>query len=644
MKTRMQPVARVFDPIPRMVRDLCQATGKRVSCHVEGTATEIDKALVEVIRDPVVHMVRNAIDHGIEPHETRLAKGKLPVGTLSIRAAHESGMVKIEIEDDGRGIDPDKLRAKAVEKGLITAAEAAALSDREALELVYRSGFSTADKVTEISGRGVGMDVVRNHVEREGGQVELDSVVGKGTVMRLKMPLTLAIIQALLVRVGKQRFAIPQASLVDLVYLNETQAATSIEHVRDAAVYRWRGQLLPLVRLDSLFKLRPAVEGQARQSGLLQGPTAPPDENVSIVVVAARQRRYGLIVDEIEDTEEIVIKPISSELRRLACYSGATVLGDGSVALILEAQGIAAMSGIDLFSSTSRAAPSTKGAEEGARGQSFVLFHAGDRALMAVPLRMVSRLEHVPRAGIERVAGAEVVQYRGSILPVVRPEAVLPIGRTSAPPSEIQPLIVFDFGHRVGMAVDEILDIVTLTLESDSSDGSTPATLGKAVVLGRTALVLDVYDIVRRLAPQFVFERRKGERPPRLLVADDSNAMRTALAGYLRTQGFEVHDVSSGDDALRELRAQRGRYDAVVTDLAMEGLDGFGLIRTLQQEQPQLPVFAWTYQDDVGVTERALSVGARACVHKLRREELVAALQDCGIAGGRRANDGRRDA
>ena len=315
MKTRMQPIARVFERIPRMARDVGLATGKRVTCQIDGNATEIDKAVVEAIRDPVMHVVRNAIDHGIELPAVREQSGKSGTGTLSVRASHEGGMVLIEITDDGKGMDPKKLREHAVRRGVISSAEADRLTDREALELVYRPGFSTAEKVTDISGRGVGMDVARTQVERAGGQIELDSVLGRGTTVRLKMPLTLAIIPALLVRACGQRFAISQANLLELVFLNEDQARTSIEHVRGAPIYRLRGEVLPLVRLRDVLASRAAPPSAA--------------EGVSIVVVAVGSCRYGLVVDEIYDTEEIVIKPLHGPLKRLSCYSGATVLGNG---------------------------------------------------------------------------------------------------------------------------------------------------------------------------------------------------------------------------------------------------------------------------------------------------------------------------
>ena len=628
MKTRMQPVARVFDQIPRMLRDLCRTTGKQVVSVAEGVGTEIDKALVEAIRDPVMHIVRNAVDHGIECPQLRVAAGKPAIGKVSVRASHEGGMVTIEIEDDGAGMDPRKMRAHAVRKGILTAEAAAQLSDREALLLVMRPGFSTAEKVSDISGRGVGMDVVRTHVERAGGQVELDSVVGKGSVVRLKMPLTLAIIPALLVEAKGQRFAIPQVSLLELVYLNEQQVSTGIERVRGAAIYRLRGEILPLVHLSSVLGITPPNEE-------LKG-------DAYIVVVAAGARRYGLVVDRIRDTEEIVIKPLHGQLKRLACYSGATVLGDGGVALILEVKGVAARAGIDTSQRTG--APSVAQDEAGAGPQSFIVFKAGDGAQCAVPLAMVARLEQLPTKNIERVAGAEVIQYRKAIMPVLRPESCLPLGDSPSPGAE-QPFVVFDFGQMVGMAVSEIVDVVDIKLDEDAVENAAPFTMGQTVIFGKTTLILDVYQMVRQNTPQFVTERRKKTHRPRLLLVDDSNAMRAALGGYLRSCGIDVVDVASGGAALHELApARSGSFDAVVTDLEMEGTDGYGVIAAAHRDRPALPVFVWTFHDDIAITERVMGAGAKACVNKLRREDLIEALKSQGIIGSRSANDDKRAA
>ena len=618
MKTRMQPVARVFERIPRMVRDLCKQTEKRARTQIDGTATEIDKALVEAIRDPVMHVVRNAIDHGLESPEERVAKGKPALGTLSVKASHEGGMVSIEIGDDGKGLDPAWIRQRAIEKGLLTPTQAERLNDREILECVFRPGFSTASQVTDISGRGVGMDVVRTRVERAGGQVELDSTPGKGTTIRFRMPLTLAIIPALLVRSCGQRFAIPQVNLLELVYLDDEQAQTAIEHVRGAAIYRLRGEILPVVRLSEVLNLKPRERAEDDGGG------------VNIVVMAIGNRRYGLLVDEIHDTEEIVIKPLHGELKRVSSYAGATVLGDGGVALILDASGLAEMAGIDTSSGRNQAAE--EATDAGASGPvPYLVFLAGDGSQCAVPLAMVARLEQIQTRAIESAAGQEVVQYRDEILPIVRPEQVLPLGQSA--PREEQQLVLFDFGQLVGMAVNEIRDVVDVVVPPGAARGAVPFALGREVILGKTTLLLDVYSIVRNLVPNFAAEAvTVAPRTSRVLLADDSNAMRCAVSDFLRSTGLEVVDVSSGDDAVRELRASgMSGFDAVITDLEMGGTGGLGVIAEVQRERPELPVIVWTHRAGEDIQREVLEAGARAYVNKLRREDLVAALHETGL-------------
>lgn len=610
MKTRMQPVARVFEKIPRMVRDLCQQTGKRVAPEIDGTTTEIDKALVEAIRDPLMHIIRNAIDHGMEPPDERVKKGKSPIGKVSVRAVHEGSTVSIEIRDDGRGIDPVKMRTVAVRKGVISQAEADAMSDREAVHLVFRPGFSTAEKVTSISGRGVGMDVVRTHVERNGGQVELESVLGKGTTIRLKMPLTLAIIPALLVREAGQRFAIPQSNLLELVYLDEEDSKRSIEYVRGAPIYRLRGEILPLVRLAPLLRKQPPAT----------------EEGVNIVVVAIGQRRYGLVVESIQDTEEIVIKPLSSQLKRLGCYAGATVLGDGNVALILDVAGMASMAGIDLSANQSERL-SDRGESRDDASQSMLVFHAGEGAACAVPVSMVARLETVERSRIELVGGAEVLQYRDQIMPVLRPETVLPIGQPPGTDDTLQRLIVFDFGRPVGVAVNSIVDVCDVTTHG-ASKSELPHVMGTAVCFGRTTLLLDMFGLVRQLAPS-ALKRGQGAatRRPRVLLADEVDAMRSALAGWLRASGVDVIELS-GDAAARELRSEQGRQvDALIANVD-GGAQGLELVRSVRKEQPALPIVCTGHD---GNAELARAVGVVAVLPRVEREAVLEALTTAGL-------------
>jgi two-component system chemotaxis sensor kinase CheA len=436
------------------------------------------------------------------------------------------------------------------------------------------------------------------------------------------MPLTLAIIPALMVRTGGQRFAIPQVSLLELVYLDEEQSKTAIEYVRGAAIYRLRGEILPVVRLASVLGLQPTAT-----------------DGTNIIVLAVGARRYGLLVDAVQDTEEIVIKPLHSQFKRLGVYSGATVLGDGGIALILDLAGVALKGGIDLTAHREEAGGAELVPEKRTQRQSMVVFLAGEGGQCAVPLSMVARLEQIPLGSIERAASSEVVQYHQGILPIVRPESVLSLGQRPGA-SEDQPLIVFDFGHAVGMAVNEILDIVEVEVERDPAQDK-PFTLGTVVVFGRTTLVLDVYQIMRDLAPQFVTERRRSARPPRILLVDDSTAMRAALAGYLRSCGLKVVDVGSAPAALKELRgANEAAFDALITDLEMPDVDGFELLATVKRERPGLPCFAWTSHEEPEVIDRALAVGARACISKLKREELMEHFAKHGI-GLRRGEDRR---
>jgi len=612
MKTRMQPVARVFEKIPRQVRDLCQQTGKRVNAEIDGTTTEIDKALVEAIRDPVMHIIRNAIDHGMEPPDERVLKGKSPIGKVSVRAVHEGSTVSIEIKDDGRGIDPVRVKGIAVKKGVITQAEADGMGDREAINLIFRPGFSTAEKVTSISGRGVGMDVVRTHVERSGGQVELESTLGKGTTIRLKMPLTLAIIPALLVKEAGQRFAIPQSNLLELVYLDDDDSKKTIEYVRGAPIYRLRGEILPLVRL----------------APLLRKPQAPTTDGVNIVVVAIGQRRYGLVVESIQDTEEIVIKPLSSQLKRLGCYAGATVLGDGNVALILDVSGIASMAGIDV--SANAATRDAKAATTLVDGQqSMLVFKAGDDAACAVPVSMVARLETIDRTKIEIVGGCEVLQYRGHIMPVLRPENVLPIGQGAPSDDGLQRMIVFDFGTPVGLAVNTIVDVTDVET-SKAARSELPHVMGSSVCFGRTTLLVDVFGLVRQLAPNALeASKEKALRRPRVLLADEVDAIRASLAGWLRSSGVDVIELSS-DAAVKELRSENGRQvDALIASLdgSARGLE---LVRTARLEQPSLPIVCTAREADRHA-ESARAAGAITVVKRLEREAVLEALTNAGI-------------
>lgn len=497
MKTRMQPIGTVWAKFPRLVRDLAVACGKQVRLDMEGQETELDRTIAEAVRDPLTHMVRNAVDHGIEPPDRRIAAGKPPTGALVLRASHEGGKVVIEITDDGGGIDPVRVRDKALAVMLITPEVAARMNDRELLDLVFQPGFSTADRVTHFSGRGVGMDVVRTNVEKIGGTVDIDSKPGRGTTLKLKIPLTLAIVPALTVTAAGDRFAIPQVSLVELLRVDADRAATAIESVRDAPVYRLRGNLLPLVYL----------------SRELQTQTAPATgDGVNVVVLQAEDRQFGLVVDGIHDTEEIVVKPLQKQLKGIGVYAGATIMGDGKVALILDVLGLAQRAGV--VSGARERAITEKLAPADATERHPLLLVAAGGGRMAIPLARVSRLEEFERSKVERVGGRAVVQYRGEILPLVQLGRVFEKPRRRGGPKEtcavgpVRVVVYSTEGRHVGLVVNRILDVVNDALETRRASNR-PGVRFDAVIQERVTAVLDVDAFIRRELPDA--RRAKGE-------------------------------------------------------------------------------------------------------------------------------------
>jgi two-component system chemotaxis sensor kinase CheA len=449
MKARMQPVSNIFSKMPRIIRDLSQSLGRRVRLEVEGQDTELDKSLLEAIKDPLTHAVRNSLDHGIEPPDVREAAGKDPEGTLKLRASHESSHVIIEVSDDGAGIAVEKIRQKAIERGVITAERAAQQSDRELLQLIFLPGFSTAAKITNVSGRGVGMDVVRTNVEKIGGKVEIDSHTGKGTTLRLRIPLTLAIIPALIVRSLDQSFALPQGSLSELVHIPADQTSKTIEWIEGAPLYRLRGNLLPLVFLDRV--LQPNGEHRAAS-----------ERDNFIAVLDADGRRFGLVVDGLADPEEIVVKPLSVVLKDIGLYSGATVLGNADLALILDPGAIAIKAGVAINPREDAAlAPGDEEGDEAAKSMEYLLVEvAGHRA--AVPLDDVLRIEQLPLSRIEYIGYRPVLNFEGQLMPVEDSGGVITAAQGNLAADHRAQIIVVvcrQGDRHVGIAVSHVLDV-----------------------------------------------------------------------------------------------------------------------------------------------------------------------------------------
>ena len=496
MKTRMQPIGNIWNKFPRVVRDLAVSCDKQVRIEMDGAETELDKTLIEAIKDPLTHIVRNSVDHGIEPPEVREANGKDPEGLIFLRAYHEGGQVNIEISDDGGGIDTERLKQKAVEVGILSAEQAARMSDRDAVNLIFGAGFSTAKRVTNVSGRGVGMDVVKTNMEKIGGTVDVQSTLGKGTTLKIKIPLTLAIIPALIVKSGGDRYAIPQVSLLELVRLQGKDARSKIEDMRGAPVYRLRGRLLPLVFLNR--ELHPGAESSDEA------------DTFNIVVLQADDRQFGLVVDGVNDTAEIVVKPLGKLLNELSVFAGATIMGDGHVSLILDVLGLAQRASVVSEIRDRALTDKARGQEERDEHlQTLLLFRTPDDGRMALPLSMVARLEVFPASAVERVGTQDVVQYRGSILPLVHVSEVLPERRNVARSGDEQSItgeihvVVYSAGDRsVGLVVDRIIDIVEESVEIERA-ASRECVKGTAVIHGKVTEFLDVEAVIQAGDPTF---------------------------------------------------------------------------------------------------------------------------------------------
>jgi two-component system chemotaxis sensor kinase CheA len=511
MKTRMQPIGNVWSRFPRTVRDIALSCGKQTRLEMEGKETELDKTIIEAIKDPLTHLVRNAVDHGIELPEVRKTRGKDPEGRLSLRAFHEGGQVIIEISDDGAGLDAEKIRNKALQKGLISADQAARMNERETANLIFLPGLSTAEKLTNVSGRGVGMDVVKTNIEKIGGTVDVQSKPGEGSIVRMKIPLTLAIIPALTITTGGDRYAIPQVSLLELVRLEGEQVGKAMELVNNAPVYRLRGQLLPLVYLGREL---------AGESSL--GPaTAARGENgelsaANIVVLRADDRTFGLVVDEINDTEEIVVKPLSKQLKSVNIYAGATIMGDGKVALILDVLGLAQRANVVSGArDRARSEIESRVAVTDTSRSTVLLFQYGEDGRMAVDLSVVARLEEFSANIVETTGDQEVVQYRGQIMPLLRVSGVLQSRNWKAVENGQESLHVVVYagqGRSVGLVVDRIIDIVEehLVMQPESARA---CVLGSAVIQKRVTDVLDVPGLIAAAEGHGLLSQARAEGP-----------------------------------------------------------------------------------------------------------------------------------
>ncbi len=616
MKTRMQPIGNAWAKLPRLVRDLSHELKKKIDLVMIGQETELDRQVLEMIKDPLTHMVRNSGDHGLETPEERRRIGKPETGKITLNAYHEGGHIVIEISDDGKGLPMEKIKAKIINNNLATESELDTMSDQQIQQYIFKAGFSTAAAVTSVSGRGVGMDVVKTNIEKIGGTVELRSVEGKGTTFSIKIPLTLAIVSALVVECAGERFAIPQISVVELVRAT-ANGELKLEKIKDTPVLRLRNKLLPLVSLRDKLEL---TEGKETN-----------ENDTFIVVTQVGTYNFGIMVDRVFDTEEIVVKPVAPILRHIPMFSGNTILGDGSVIMILDPNGIAEASGqLGISDGESAEAQSAKSRAHDEEQVPLLLFRTGSGVPMAVPLALVARLEEIERKTIERSNDRLVVQYRGQLMPLI---PMSPEHEMGGEKQGRQPVLVFaDRDHSMGLMVDEIVDIVEAKLNVDLA-AEQPGRIGSAIIAGQATEIVDAgYYLSQAFKDWFGSQQQDavetGKRR-RVLLVDDSAFFRNLLAPQLTAAGFQVIAMDSADKAL-SLSEAGEEFDLIISDIEMPGMNGFEFCESVKKNArwQATPIIALSSHASPKDIARGRQVGFDDYVAKYDRDGLVHTMNE----------------
>ncbi|MEJ2656151.1 MAG: chemotaxis protein CheW [Desulfobacterales bacterium] len=687
MLTRMQNIGIVFNKFPRVVRDLAGNLGKMVDLSLIGKEVELDKTIIEAIGDPLTHLVRNSVDHGIELPEDREKIGKNPTGKIILKAYHEAGQVNIEISDDGKGLDGQKLAGTAVAKGLITEDQVRMMSEKEKINLIFMPGFSTAEKVTDVSGRGVGMDVVKTNLDRLGGVIDIDAKLGEGTTIRIKLPLTLAIIPSQIIVAGGDRYAIPQVNLEELLRIPAHQVKDRVEIVGDAEVVRLRGNLLPLIKLadvigiesiyadpdngfvckdrrqrisDRRSKKSPHftkddlcadVSESTLESEEKKDPGNPSKEiqrnpidrryhassALNIVVVSTGAMKYGLVVDELNDSEEIVVKPLGRHLKMCKEYAGATIMGDGRVALILDVGNLAHMAGLASVEGTKRATEVSVEYKEDEKSigdrHSILLFRSSEDEQFAIPINHVERIEKIKETDIEEVGGKKVMKYRDGSLALFSIDQVAkvkPITRKE----DLLVIVINIAGKEVGIMAVGPVDAKEIAVEVDDETLKQKGILGSAIIGDHTTLLVDVYGLVHTLNPQWFPERETFQtvegKAATILYAEDSNFFRNQVKGFMEEEGYAVIGAVDGVEAWNMLQEHSDNIALVVTDIEMPNLDGYELSEKIRNDSrfSKMPIIALTTmagEEDIAMGE---AVGINDYQIKMDRDKLMRSVHD----------------
>ncbi len=679
MRTRMQPIAVVLTKFTRVVRDLSKKVGKTIDLEIEGKDVELDKTIIESINDPLTHLVRNSVDHGIELPEDRKKAGKNPTGKIVLKAFHDAGQVNIVISDDGKGLDPDRIALTAVNKGLMTEQQVDKLSDKEKTELILLPGFSTAEKVTDISGRGVGMDVVMTNIEKLGGLLEINSTLGKGTDIQIKLPLTLAIIPSQIISLDNEKYAIPQVNLDELLRIPASRIKERIEKIGNAEVVRLRGNLLPLLDLGKVLGIdkkfvhpEEKIEYSDRRESIADrrstchiisedgeeivksSETASESEKnsersdsdrryhaasaINIAVVSAGSFKYGLVVDELCDSEEIVVKPLGRHLKQCSGYAGATIMGDGKVALILDVSSLAQMAGLTTMAEVERMAKAVKAAEkarESAKDKiSLLVFKNGESEYFAAPLNLVERIERIQTSTIEEISDRKVIQYRDGTLPLYELSQVTKID--PLPAKDQQEVIVFTVKNReLGLMVTPPIDAVEVALEIDDSTLKMPCISGSMIIDKHTTLLVDIFELVKQLNPEWFEEEKNAvaqmedDGQKVILFAEDSAFFRSQVKKFMIEEGYQVIVAEDGAIAWELLKERSDEIDIIVTDLEMPNMDGFELTANIKNDPKfsHFSVIALTSLASDAHIAKGKEVGIDSYEIKLDRENLMKVIR-----------------
>ena len=662
MSTRMQPVGMVFNKFQRVVHDMSKNLGKQVELIIEGEGVELDKTIIEAIGDPLTHLVRNSMDHGIEMPDVRAQAGKRLPARIKLSAFHEAGQVNIDVMDDGGGIDPKKIKDNALKKGFAEKADLEAMNDNELVRLIFKPGFSTAEIVTEVSGRGVGMDVVFSNLSKLGGSVDIDSKLGVGTAIHIKLPLTLAIIPSLIIEVANLRYAIPQVNLVELVRIPAAQVHERIEKIEEAALLRLRGELLPIVRIADILNLHriyldkeTGEEQPCRRSNipdrrspelLTETESSPvkedserraenrdrrkdPNSAYNIVIVNAGELNYGLIVDNLLDSEEIVVKPLGRHFRGIKTYAGATILGDGKAALILDVMGLSQEMNLKVVKERLNEATAVQKMESAKDAQSLLLVRNGTDEQFAIPLGLVSRIEKIKRSDIERTSDKQTIKYRGNSLLLCSIEEVANV----KPREDVDNpfVIIFPFaGKEVGVIVSQIVDVIDSNVTIDEETFRQPGILGSAILLDSTTLLLDLYGLVSALMPDWVAEHQvevdtKTSARTTVLLVEDSRFFLNQIKGFIENAGYHVLTARDGLEGAELAENPSNPIDMILTDIEMPNLDGVQMAERLRAQDRfnQLPIIALTSVAGNLAERRALDAGIDEYLIKLDRDRVI---------------------